>query len=103
MNTRFDGLAAAAALACIISTAGCAISSSRTDPSAPKLSTSEACLSLENTMDRASLSWPVANQPVSRESADLLLQGFEEVAARTDGDLRTTLDTRTDRGPASHL
>ncbi|MFB8370696.1 hypothetical protein ACFC25_15190 [Pseudarthrobacter sp. NPDC055928] len=47
-------------------------------------------------MDRASLSWPVANQPVSRESADLLLQGFEEVAARTDGDLRTTLDAWTD-------
>lgn len=46
-------------------------------------------------MLRTPLSWPVANNPVTRERASLLLEGFEEVAGRTDGDLRTTLDAWT--------
>jgi hypothetical protein len=94
VNTRIDGLAATAAFACVVILAGCATPEGGVNPAA-RLSVPEACSSLEGAMDQAGLPWPVANNPVTRESADRLLDGFEEVAARTDGDLRTTLDAWT--------
>lgn len=80
---------------CLVLLTGRAGTTTATTEAPPKLTTLEACYSLEVTMDRAGLEWPVADKPVTRQSADLVLQGFEKVAVRTDGDLRTTLDAWT--------
>ncbi|MCA4133993.1 hypothetical protein [Arthrobacter sp. M4] len=57
-----------------------------------KLSSPEACASLELVLHRAEVSWPVANQRITTSSSEAIIDGFEDVAVQTQGDMRATLD-----------